>query len=235
MRVLDMGSGMGDVAFLVSDLVGPRGEVVGADLAPAIVATASDRARELSRTDVSFVEGDPSEMSFDRPFDAVVGRYVLMYQQDPMRTLRALSARIRPGGVIVFHELDWGGARSFPQAPIYDQCCRWVVEALRCGGADAYMGSKLYSAFKRAGLPAPVMRLEAIVGGADDPSSAVADLLATVFPASVVSTLERHGVAQSADIDAATLPDRMSAQIPSSTTEACGPQEVMELATGIEP
>src|SRR5258708_1069335 len=55
------------------------------------------------------------------------------------------------------------------------------------------------------------------------------------FPASVVSTLERHGVAQSADIDAATLPDRMSAEIRSSTTEACGPQEVMERAMGIEP
>jgi ubiquinone/menaquinone biosynthesis C-methylase UbiE len=32
MRVLDVGSGMGDVAFLAAELVGPAGHVVGADL-----------------------------------------------------------------------------------------------------------------------------------------------------------------------------------------------------------
>jgi SAM-dependent methyltransferase len=167
----------------------------------------------MSRTNVTFVVGDPSEMLFDRPFDAVVGRYVLMYQLDPAKTLRALSARMRPGGVIAFHELDWGGARSFPPAPTYDQCCRWVIEALRCAGAEAYMGTKLYAAFERAALPAPVMRLEAIVGGPGDPSNAVRDFLATVFPASVVPMLNRHGVATAADIDAETILDRMSTEI----------------------
>ena len=32
MRVLDVGSGAGDVAFLVAKLVGPKGKVVGVDL-----------------------------------------------------------------------------------------------------------------------------------------------------------------------------------------------------------
>ena len=91
--------------------------------------------------------GDPSEMEFDRPFDAVVGRYVLPYQPDVALTLRRLSDRLRPGGVMVFHELDWGGARSVPPAPIYDRCCRWIAEGLRCGGAEPYTGSKLYTAF----------------------------------------------------------------------------------------
>jgi len=213
MRVLDVGSGMGDVAFLVSELVGPGGEVVGSDREPSTVASASARASATARTNVSFVVGDPSEVLFDRAFDAVVGRYVLMYQRDPATTLRALSAKVRPGGVIVFHELDWGGARSFPPAPTYDRCCRWLIESFRHGDADAYMGSKLYSVFERAALPAPVMRLEAIVGGPADPSNAVKDFLATVFPASVVPTLERHGVATAAEIGVETLPHRMAEEI----------------------
>ena len=31
-------------------------------------------------------------MTFDRPFDAVIGRYVLMFQRDPAAMLRALAA-----------------------------------------------------------------------------------------------------------------------------------------------
>jgi SAM-dependent methyltransferase len=206
---------MGDVAFLASDLVGPGGEVVGSDRAPAMVAAASDRARAEARTNVSFVLGDPSAIPFHQPFDAVVGRYVLMYQPDPAATLRGLADRLRPGGVIVFHELDWGGARSVPVAPTYEQCCRWVIEGLQHGGAEAYMGCKLYAAFARAALPAPVMRMEAIVGGAGDPSGAVRDLLATIFPVSLIPTLDRHAIARVADIGADTLPERMSAEIAS--------------------
>ena len=40
MRVLDVGSGVGDVAILVAGLVGKSGEVVGADPAPAAIDAA---------------------------------------------------------------------------------------------------------------------------------------------------------------------------------------------------
>jgi SAM-dependent methyltransferase len=43
MRVLDVGSGAGDVAFLAAELVGATGEVVGVDLAPA-----ANRSRPLT-------------------------------------------------------------------------------------------------------------------------------------------------------------------------------------------
>ena len=100
MRVLDVGSGPGDVAFLAADLVGTKGEVVGVDRVPVALATARARAESLSLRHVSFREGDPGDMTFDRPFDAVVGRYVLMFQPDPAAMVRKLVAHLRPGGVI---------------------------------------------------------------------------------------------------------------------------------------
>ena len=39
MRILDVGSGSGDVTLLAADLVGDKGSVVGVDRAPAIAAT----------------------------------------------------------------------------------------------------------------------------------------------------------------------------------------------------
>ena len=93
MRVLDVGSGIGDVAFLAADLVGATGEVVGTDRSAAALAVARRRADTRPLRNVVFREGDPAEMAFDRPFDAVIGRYVLMFQRDPAAMLRRLGGK----------------------------------------------------------------------------------------------------------------------------------------------
>src|SRR5215468_2944455 len=69
MRVLDVGSGTGDVAFLAAEFVGPSGEVVGTDIAPAAIASARKGAIARWLGQVSFREGNPAEMVFDRSFD----------------------------------------------------------------------------------------------------------------------------------------------------------------------
>jgi len=207
MRVLDVGSGAGDVAFLAAELVGAMGEIVGVDRAAAAVAAARRRAAERPLHNVSFRVGDPSEMSFERPFDAVVGRYVLQFQPDPAAMLRNLAVHLRPGGVIVFHELDWEGARSFPPSLTYDRCCRWIAETIRLSGAETRMGVLLPSAFADAGLPVPSMRLEAVVGSggnSSDPLRLVADVACTLLP-----EMERFGVATADDLGAESLFERM--------------------------
>jgi len=97
MRVLDVGTGRGDVAFLVAELVGETGSVVGVDRAPEAVAVARERAEQASLANVSFVEGDPTELSFAAPFDAVVGRYVLQFQPEPSTMLRRLASQLTRG------------------------------------------------------------------------------------------------------------------------------------------
>src|SRR4051812_42025726 len=80
MRVLDVGCGVGDVAFLVATLVGPTGSVTGIDRNADAVEVARTRARELGLSSITF-EGHSIEDYLPRePFDAVVGRLVLVYQ-----------------------------------------------------------------------------------------------------------------------------------------------------------
>src|SRR5436853_1409531 len=74
MRILDVGSGAGDVSFLAAELGGPGGEVVGVDREVAAVEWAVARAQDQRMSDVKFFEGDPAVMDFDQQFDAVVGR-----------------------------------------------------------------------------------------------------------------------------------------------------------------
>src|SRR6186997_1951169 len=79
MKVLDLGSGPGDVAFIAADLVGPFGEVVGIDMNPAVLDVARSRAQAEGRTNVRFVEGDCRAAHLPNDFDAAIGRLVLMY------------------------------------------------------------------------------------------------------------------------------------------------------------
>ena len=58
MRVLDIGSGSGDVALLVARLVGPTGTVIGVDRDPAQVAFAAQRAAESGLSNLHFLSGD---------------------------------------------------------------------------------------------------------------------------------------------------------------------------------
>jgi ubiquinone/menaquinone biosynthesis C-methylase UbiE len=106
-RVLDIGSGAGDVALLAARLVGENGQVVGVDRDAIALTKARMRALEAGIKNVKFIEGDILELTAAAPFDAVIGRFILQFMPDPMAVLRTLAALTRPGGVIVFQESHW--------------------------------------------------------------------------------------------------------------------------------
>ena len=224
MRVLDVGSGTGAVAFIAADLVGLSGEVVGSDLAPTAVAAAKAGAAERGLGNVSFREGNPVEMSFDRHFDAVVGRYVLLFQANAAEMLRGLARLVRPGGVIVFHEPDWSFVRSDPAAPVYDRCQKWVVDVFERVGTSANMGGRLHRAFIDAGLRSPTMRMRAVVGDTATASEwlrAVAELAIVLAP-----VMEQHGVASLDEIGCDTLVDRLLEDVAANNSMIVGRAEI---------
>ncbi len=212
MRVLDVGSGAGDTAFLVADLVGDTGEVIGTDKVAAAVAAATERAKAGGIRNVVFRQGNPAEMAFDRPFDAVVGRYVLLFQADPAKLLRGLVGQLRSGGLIVFHEPDWSACRSTPQAPTYDRCLQWREDVLRIAGtSDTDMAARLHHAFDSAGLTTHSMRMQTFVGGGaacEEWLRAVAALVASLLPA-----IEEMGVATAAEVEIETLAERLVREV----------------------
>lgn len=210
MRVLDVGSGAGDVAFLCASLVGSSGTVIGIDKAQTAVETANERARSIHPGNVTFITGDPSNMQFEMPFDAVVGRLVLMHQADPAAMLRKLACLVRPGGLVAFQEFDIDGAHTYPRSPIFEQCMEWITAAFVRTGTDTRMGLKLHSAFIAAGLPAPSMSLDAgIWGGEKNPASS----LVTEVIRSLLPVLEKSGIATEAQVGIGSLQERIQNEL----------------------
>lgn len=211
MRVLDVGSGSGDVSFLAADLVGSSGFVLGVDRSHAAVKRARTRAiRRSICGNVAFEEGDPASMHFDRSFDAIIGRFVLMYQDDPAASLRKMMRYLREDGLVAFQELDSTACRSWPAVPIFDTAARWLAEALRGSGARPDLGLEMHSLFLDSGLPSPRMRTDAVVSGQD--ASPVYILLAEAVR-SLVPTLEKLNIASTAQVQIDSLADRMRNEV----------------------
>ena len=223
MRVLDVGSGVGDVAFLAAELVGPSGEVVGVDRSPDALGLARSRAKERSLANVTFRENELSAMAFDQLFDAAIGRYVLCFQPDPAALLRKISHLVRPGGIVLFHEPDRKQMRSYPPVPTYDKISEWIDETFRRTGMDVRMGIKLYSTFLAAGLAAPTMRLHATIGGAKalDEVHFEADVAVTLATA-----MEETGVATADELGADSLVDRIVQEMTANQSVIVGRAEI---------
>lgn len=207
MRVLDFGCGAGDISFLAARMVGPTGQVVGVDRSPDAVATASRRARSQEVSNARFVLGEAAELADEEPFDAAVGRFVLMFCPDPVDVVRQVAARVRPGGLIAFQEADWTGCRSSPEAPTWSQCVRWATQAFQQSGADTRMGLKLPATYAAAGLPPPALSLHAgIAAGPDHPLYAiVAETIRTLLPAVI-----QLNMASADEVEIDTLARRLS-------------------------
>ena len=168
MRVLDIGSGPGDVSFVAARLVGPTGSVLGVDAAPEMIELARTRAAEQGLSTVHFENTAIDAITLDEPVDAVVGRLILMHLPDPAATLRHLSSFVRPGGVIAFSENDITGTRSTPELPLFGQVTAGIVRAFEAMGLSARFGITLHSVFADAGLGAPRLTLGTPIGTAAD-------------------------------------------------------------------
>ena len=167
MKVLDVGSGAGDVALLAAELVGPTGSVVGVDKAPGVLRTASDRAEASGLTNVSFYAGDLREYVPGVGFDAVVGRLVLLYVPDPAAALRGLIEHLEPGGIVAFGEFNFTpeSVVAHPPTPLWGKLWAWMQAVVRRAGLDPATGYDLRHAFLSAGLSEPRMNICSPVGG----------------------------------------------------------------------
>ena len=211
MKVLDIGSGAGDVAMLAADLVGPRGRVVGVDMNGEILETARRRAAAAGFANVTFHAGDVREIAFEDEFDAVVGRWVLMYVPDPAALLRSLIARLRPGGIVAFHENDFTyPPTTFPATESMTRLQKWSIPPPGTPGPSMRMGTKLYATYLAAGLPGPNFVLEAPAGGgADWPGYEYAvETLRSLLPA-----LQEMIGLDPAEVDIDTLTDRLRQEV----------------------
>ncbi len=212
MKVLDVGSGAGDVALALAEFVGPDGTVVGVDLNPDILKTAQARADAAGFSNIEFIAGDTRTLELPNDFDAVVGRLVLMYMADPVEALKHLATHLSPGGIVAFQEAYFAPytVAEHPDTPLANELIKWGRTVFERSRAHLDMGMELYQAFVDAGLPEPTLHFEAPMGGPEDWPGF--EYLANSFR-SLVPLLEAYGITTAEELDVDTLAGRIQAEV----------------------
>ena len=209
MRILDVGSGIGDLAMLLASLAGPTAEIIGVDLDESALATARLRVAEAGFHSVSFYVGNFLDYEPDSTFDAVIGRMVLVHQPDPISALRSLLTHLRPGGVVAFQEPWFSQTFCYPQVPLLQDLVEWIDATFKAAGLDPDLGGRLPSIFAAAGLPWPELCFENRLGCRGDLEICElgADTVRSLLP-----TMERLGIVTREVVEPDTLAGRLRRQ-----------------------
>jgi len=101
-RVIDIGSGGGDLSIAAGRAVGPEGSVVGVDLSADEVAVAVQRVADAGLDHVTFEVGDAGAVQLSPPFDVLVSRFGVMFFTDPVATFTHLHSLLVDTGRLSF-------------------------------------------------------------------------------------------------------------------------------------
>jgi len=108
MRILDIGCGTGTLTEMA---VARGATAVGVDIAPAMIAAATERVPSAS-----FVVADAQtdDLAADGLFDAVMSRFGVMFFDDPVAAFANIGSAARPGAPLAF--ACW---RSLEENPMF--------------------------------------------------------------------------------------------------------------------
>ena len=153
-RVLDLGSGVGDVSMLLARIVGPRAKSWASSATPTQSHAPTPGWRRLDLRNISFTEADVNQIVSDQPFDAAAGRFILMFLPDPASVLRSLTQLVRPGGILAFHECSWVPFLAFAaRFPLLSKLLSAIHETFLRAGVNPEMGIALYQSFSKSDCP----------------------------------------------------------------------------------
>lgn len=114
-RVLDLGSGSGRDAYVLAQMVGPKGEIVGVDMTAEQLSTAREhigwhaKSFGYAKSNVRFIEGFIEKLGElglqPGSFDAVVSNCVINLSVDKPAVLKGAFDLLKAGGELYFSDV----------------------------------------------------------------------------------------------------------------------------------
>lgn len=115
-HVLDIACGPGPAALAAAREVGPKGVVVGVDIAEEMIALAQKHALEQRATNTTFEVGNMDALNFPASsFNVTTCVFGLFFAEDIIATIRAMNKSLVTGGRIAITTL---GPKFF--SPMFD-------------------------------------------------------------------------------------------------------------------
>ncbi len=143
-RALDVGCGAIGWLRLLSEWVGPDGEVVGADIDDAMLEAARQFVDTEGLANVVLVKDDLFASKLESSsFDLVHARFQIAPLGRGPEQVASHVRLLRPGGTVVLEEWDTSTWRLNPPAPGVERLIELIGEAFVQSGGDMYAGRQL--------------------------------------------------------------------------------------------
>ncbi|HYQ89946.1 MAG TPA: methyltransferase domain-containing protein [Candidatus Binatia bacterium] len=155
-RVLDLGSGLGQLTRSMAIASGSKGRTVGIDASPEQVDEAKRLAKAAKEEGwVEFRVGDavhpPLREEEWGTFDVAHVRFLLEHVPDPVAVVRTMLRAVRPGGRIILEDEDHDILRLWPELPRVEALWRAYIQTYVRLGNDPHVGKKLVELLHQAG------------------------------------------------------------------------------------
>jgi SAM-dependent methyltransferase len=136
-RALDVGCGVLGWLRILSEWVGPDGEVTGTDIDEAMIVAADRFVTNEGLRNVGLVKDDlfASELE-PNSFDLVHSRYEILPLGRGNEQMETYLRLARPGATIVLEDSDTGSWHFNPPAPALERLIALIKEAFRKSGGD---------------------------------------------------------------------------------------------------
>lgn len=173
-RVLDLGCGPGLATESLLEVVGPRGQVTGLEIAPRFIAQASARCAAAGRLDTRILPFDVMHDALPADcrvaFDAVWCRWLAMFVSEPRRIVERAHDALRVGGHVAFHEyVNYGTYSLWPRGERVAEFVQHAIASFARDGGDAHVARRLPSLLVETGFEIVSLRQIARVGRPNEP------------------------------------------------------------------
>ncbi len=143
-RCLEVGAGGGSMVEWTAGRVGPKGHVLATDVYTKFLDAIELPNVEVRQHDI--LAGEPLEPEFD----LVYARLVVEHLGAP--ALRRMVEAVRPGGLLLLEDYDWGAVALQPPHEDYEKAFEAVLALMGESGYDPSFGRRLIAELDAAGL-----------------------------------------------------------------------------------
>jgi ubiquinone/menaquinone biosynthesis C-methylase UbiE len=155
-KVLDVGSGLGQLARLMAKQAGATGLVVGIERSTDQLNQARRLASMAGEEGlVEFRQGEAGRMPLRDDewgtFDVAHARFLLEHVPNPGAVVREMVRAVRPGGRIILQDDPHDIHRLWPEPPGFGRLWAAYLRTYDRAGNDPYIGHRLVSLLAGAG------------------------------------------------------------------------------------
>lgn len=155
-KILDLGSGLGQLSCLMAQSGQPGGIVVGIERSKDQIKAALELAKkqEVERI-VQFREGDVHTMPLTQgewgSFDVAHARFLLEHIPDPQNVVQSMIKAVKKSGRIILEDDDHDIVRLWPEPSGFGKLWDAYMRSYECLGNNPRIGRSLISLLKNGG------------------------------------------------------------------------------------